>query len=417
MERGRRVEPEVEGLAFGEGEAGDVLILRGAQHADEVDGVDDGANVGGVEATAGGTGVGGGVDEVRGGAGGEGFGDALAVAVVEEDGSAGLGEADDLLLDGLLEAVGVGLEGEGGGEFGGALLDGLGVVLRDGLHGGEVALDALLLEGGLVEVGVGADEEAGAAFDGGAKGFEVAAHLRGDEEEGLLGAFGDGDGGAFDGLLVPGIDFGEPVIGRLVGGAAEEGDDEEQVVGLGGGEVGLDPELVAGLEAGDLRDGEGGGAAGDADVDLGADEVEARCVGSMEGWGEKCREDERCDRLNFHVGGFRRGPARVGCGPDADGGKRLILKGGTRDQEAKRAWRRNSRLPSMPRMGESMRARAWPLRARTASSTRWTASWWAAGSRTMPPLPTCSRPASNWGLTRRTASPCQRVSPAGRGRR
>ena len=37
-------------------------------------------------------------------------------------------------------------------------------------------------------------------------------------------------------FLVPGVDFGEPVIGRFVGGAAQEGDDDEQVVGLGVGE-------------------------------------------------------------------------------------------------------------------------------------------------------------------------------------
>ena len=62
-----------------------------------------------IEATAGGAGVGGSVDEVRGGAGGDSFGDAGAVAVVKGDGSAGLGEADYLLGDGLFEAVALGL--------------------------------------------------------------------------------------------------------------------------------------------------------------------------------------------------------------------------------------------------------------------------------------------------------------------
>ena len=122
---GGALSSEVEGLAVGEAEAGDVLVLRGAEAGDELNGVDDGADVGGVEATAGGLGVGGLVDEVGGGAAGESFGDALAVAVVEQHRSTGLGEADDLLIDGLLEAVGVGLEGERRGKFGGALLDGL----------------------------------------------------------------------------------------------------------------------------------------------------------------------------------------------------------------------------------------------------------------------------------------------------
>ncbi len=193
------------------------------------------------------------------------------MAVVEQNGSAGLGEANNLLIDGLLEAVGVGFEGEGGGELGGAFGDGFGIV-ADAFHGGEVVLDALLLEGGFVEVGVGADEEAGARFDRGTKGLEVAASLRGDEHDRLFRALGNDDGGAFDGLLVPGVDQGEPVLGRLVGGAAQEGDDEEQMVGLGAGEVGLEPDFVSGLEAGNLRDGKAGAAARDANVDLGAEE-------------------------------------------------------------------------------------------------------------------------------------------------
>ncbi len=65
VERRRHIEPEVERLAFGEAEAGDVLILRGAQAGDELDGVHDRPYICGVEATAGGRGVGSLVDEVR----------------------------------------------------------------------------------------------------------------------------------------------------------------------------------------------------------------------------------------------------------------------------------------------------------------------------------------------------------------
>jgi len=172
------------------------------------------------------------------------------------------------------------------------------------------------------------DEEARASFYGGAKGFEVAAGLRCDKHDRLFGTLGNDDGGAFDIFLVPGVDQGEPVVGRLVGGAAQEGDDEEQMIGLGAGEVGLYPDFVAGLQAGDLGDGKRGAPARDADVDLGANEVEARCVGSVEGWGETCREETRCcDRIKFHIGWFRRRAERVGCGPDTDRGKRLILIG------------------------------------------------------------------------------------------
>ncbi len=38
----------------------------------------------------------------------------------------------------------------------------------------------------------------------------------------------------------------------------------------------MDPELVAGLEIGDGGDGEGLAGAGDADINLGPDEIEAR---------------------------------------------------------------------------------------------------------------------------------------------
>jgi hypothetical protein len=58
-----------------------------------------------------------------------------------------------------------------------------------------------------------------------------------------------------------------------------EGSDVEVVDGLGGWEVGMEPDFVAGLKVGDLGDGEGAAGAGDVNVDFGAGEVEARRVG------------------------------------------------------------------------------------------------------------------------------------------
>ena len=203
-----------------------------------------------------------------------------AVAVVEEGLGAGLGEAVGLDVDGFLEAVAVGLEVEGAGEEVGVLGEGLGVVGRDAADVGEIGFDAGLLEAGFGEVLRGADEDAGAAADGGAEGGEVAAGFGREEEDDLLGFVGDGDGDAlFADFFVPGLDLGEPVVGGRVGGAAEEGGDEEVVDGLGGREVGVQPELVAGQEVGDLGDGEGSAVAGDVDVDFGAGEIEARGVG------------------------------------------------------------------------------------------------------------------------------------------
>ncbi|MCU1252807.1 MAG: hypothetical protein JWQ49_5836, partial [Edaphobacter sp.] len=206
------------------------------------------------------------------------------MAVIEEGLAAGLGEAVGLGVEGLLEAVTVGLEVEGAGEQVGVLGEGLGVVRWDKADVGEIGFDAGLFEAGLGEVLRGANEDAGAAADGGAEGAEVAAGFRGEEEDDLLGLGGHGDGYAlFADLFVPGLDLGEPVVGGRVGGAAAKGGDEEVVDGLRGGEVGVQPDLVAGEEIGDLGDGQGAVVAGDVDVHLGASEVEARGVGVERG--------------------------------------------------------------------------------------------------------------------------------------
>ncbi len=284
MEGGRGVEAEVEGFAAGEGDGGDVLVLGGVEAAHDADEVDDGADVGAVEAGAADGGVGGLVDEVGAGAVAEAFGDGLAVAVVEEGLGAGLGEAVGLSVNGLLEAVAVGLEVESAGEEVGVLGEALGVVGWDATHVGEIGFDAGLLEAGFGEVLRGTDEDAGTASDGGAEGGEVASGFGCEEEDDLLGFVGDGDGDAlFADFFVPGLDLGEPVVGRRVGGAAKEGGDEEVVDGLGGREIGVEPEFVAGLEVGDLGDGQGAASAGDVDVDLGAGEVETRGVPAWRG--------------------------------------------------------------------------------------------------------------------------------------
>jgi hypothetical protein len=179
-------------------------------------------------------------------------------------------------------------EGLGVGDVGGRKL----------AHGSDVFLDAGLLEAGEVEILRGADEDAGPALDGRAEGGEVAAGDGGEEEDGLLGLVGNGD---FDALLVdflvPGLDADEPVVGRRVGGPAEEGDDEEVANGLSGWEVGMEPEAVAGLKVGDGGDGEGNAGAGDADVDFGADEVESGVLGM--GRGRKEGSEEEGERLTI----------------------------------------------------------------------------------------------------------------------
>jgi len=282
VEGGRGVEAEVEGLAAGEGDGGNVLIFGDVKATHDADNVDDGADVGAVNSCAADLGVAGLIDEVGVGSVGEGVGDSLAVAIVEQALVAGLSETAGLGVEGLLEAIAVGLEVEGAGEEVGVVGEGLGVVGRNAADVGEIDLDAGLFESGLDEVLRGADEDAGAAADGGAEGGEVAAGFRGEEEDDLLGLGGDGDGNAlFANLLVPGLNFGKPVVGGRVGGAAEEGGDQEVADGLGGGQVGVQPDFVSGLKIGNLGDGQSAAGTGDMDVNFGADEVEARRVGAQ----------------------------------------------------------------------------------------------------------------------------------------
>src|SRR5436309_755284 len=74
----------------------------------------------------------------------------------------------------------------------------------------------------------------------------------------------------------------------------------------------------------------------------------------------------------------------------------------------RRACTKISRLPSRPARREGTTAmtgtRAWA----SASATLTTAFARSAGSRTIPPRPTASRPASNWGFTSATMSPSSR---------
>ena len=221
----------------------------------------------------------------------EGF----AMTIVEQGLGAGLGEACVLLVKGAFEAVGIGAEVEGAGEEVAVLLEldfgGVGGARAASWRRGS-AVDAGLLEAGLVEILGGADEDAGAALDRGTEGAEVASGFGGEEEDGLLGLAGYGDGDAlFADLFVPGFDADEPVVGRWVGRAAQEGRDEEVVDGLGGGQVGVQPDLVAGQQVGDRGDGEQDAGAGDADIDLGAGEVEAGLAVGLGGQQEESQGD------------------------------------------------------------------------------------------------------------------------------
>src|SRR5215471_18966844 len=82
----------------------------------------------------------------------------------------------------------------------------------------------------------------------------------------------------------------------------------------------------------------------------------------------------------------------------------------------RRAQSRNSRLPFGPRIGLStIPTTAHPSCAATQPAARSHTSSWTAGSRTTPPLPTRSGPASNCGFTSATSSLRALASASGAG--
>src|ERR1019366_1740062 len=193
-----------------------------------MDEIHDGSHIGRVDSGACEWSGGDGRNEIGRSSRGERIGDTLAVTIAEQDGSAGLGKAGHLLIDRLLETLFIRLESECRSQLGGVLLNGLWVILRNGLNRGQITLDALLLEGRFIQVDIGANEQTGLASDGGAKSFEIATRFRRDKDQRLLRFTGNDDGRAFSCLLlVPGIYLGKPIVWRLVGRASKKSDDQQ----------------------------------------------------------------------------------------------------------------------------------------------------------------------------------------------
>jgi hypothetical protein len=156
-----------------------------------------------------------------------------------------------------------------------------------------------------------ADEGAGPALDGGFESGKIASRLRRHEQECLLGLVGHGNEGALlADLAVPGLDAGEPLVWWRVRCAAQEDADEQVLHGLRGGQVGMQPEAVAGLQVGHGGDGQRLGIAvgvdaGDADIDPGADEVEAGVPGAgrTAQADQKQRQKEKAGALGHRIHG------------------------------------------------------------------------------------------------------------------
>ena len=226
----------------------------------------------------------------------------MGVGVVEDQALRVLCKAGGLLVDGPEEAVLVDLDAEASGCEFGAVLEGFGVGLGGFLDVGEVSLKAHALPAGSLEVLCGADKSAGPAADGVAEGVEVASGLWREEDEGLLGLIGNGNEYAlFARLAAPGFDAGKPLRRGRVGGAAQEGDDQDEVSGLALGKVGMNPKAVAGKQIGRLRDGQSDRAALDVHVDLGSSEIECRALGVQCGGSQAAKQRQQKLQTTAHM--------------------------------------------------------------------------------------------------------------------
>ena len=142
-------------------------------------------------------------------------------------------------------------------------------------------------------------------MDGFAEGAEVAAGFRGEEDQGLLSFIRDIDEDAFFTRGAgPGFNASEPVEGRRVGGAAQESDHENEMSGLAFGQVGVNPEAIAGEDIGHLADREGEIAPFDMNIHLGTGQVEGGAVG--EDWNGKAKDTQKQQRQTSTHGSILR---------------------------------------------------------------------------------------------------------------
>jgi len=107
----------------------------------------------------------------------------------------------------------------------------------------------------------------------------TAPGLGREEEYDLLGLERDRNRDAlFANFFVPGLDFGEPVVGGRVSRATQKGRYQKVMDGLGWRQVWVKPDLVARLQVGNFGDRQGLACASDVDLNLRAGQIKAARV-------------------------------------------------------------------------------------------------------------------------------------------
>jgi hypothetical protein len=97
----------------------------------------------------------------------------------------------------------------------------------------------------------------------------------------------------FADLAGPGFYPPEPIGGWWIGGAAQEGNDQDVVRGLALRKVGMNPEAVARQEIGHFRDWQRDALTLDMDVDFGANQIERWSVSTGSRRSGKEKEEYR----------------------------------------------------------------------------------------------------------------------------
>ena len=198
----------------------------------------------------------------------------LRIGVVHDQPLGMLRQARRLLVSGFVEAFLIDLDAEAAGCCFGAFFQGFWIGLGGDSDFSKVGIEAHSVPAGRLQVLAGADKDAGTSSDGIAQCAEVATRFGSQEHDGLLRLLGHHDENTFFACLaVPRFHACEPLVGRRIGDAAQEGDDEDIARGLTIGKVGMDPKPVSREEVGHLANGQSYLAPLDVYVHFGAGKV------------------------------------------------------------------------------------------------------------------------------------------------
>ena len=181
------------------------------------------------------------------------------MSIVEDQRVLSLHQAGRLQLRKPVETLLVDANAEAARQQRRGVLQHAGIGCVEAANDGQVALESRAIERRLIQILRGAHECAGAAAHGVDERFEIAAGFGRQEDQCLLCTVGNGDGETFvcAGALPRGA-AEKPVLRRRIGRAAQEGDDQQIVLGLRRREIGFDRELVARGQMRRLRDGQRG---------------------------------------------------------------------------------------------------------------------------------------------------------------